>query len=203
MANLSSPAAVAAHPPGVVVEIVGTLMSDRGRSCEEHAVCGSVLEEDMVVRLRKVQVLVDGCEEAAIACIWVTDGVDHCRVGFLMRHMVAHATRYDGALAQVTRVFSGDEKECSREERRMYHAKRGFCYATIISCMPEMKSRWLSAEEIEEKKAAIWGVVEKKRERENVTTMGEIEGGHSKMIPSKYIVATGQRDSDDEKYSND
>ena len=43
----SSPAAVAAHPPGVVVEIVGTLMSDRGRSCEEHAVCGSVLEEDM------------------------------------------------------------------------------------------------------------------------------------------------------------
>ena len=90
----------------------------------------------------------------------------------------------------------------------MYHAKRGFCYATIISCMPEMKSRWLLAEEVEEKKAAIWGVVEKKRERENVTTMGEIEGGHAKKIPSKYIVATGQRDddafhnSDDVKYSN-
>ena len=89
----------------------------------------------------------------------------------------------------------------------MYHAKRGYCQATIISCMPEMKSsRWLSAEEVEEKKAAIWGVVEKKRERENVTTMGEIEGGHAKN--SKYIVAKGQRDddalinSDDEKYSN-
>ena len=78
------PAAVATHPPGVVVEIVGTLMGDRGRSCDEHAVCGSVLEEDMIVRLRKVQVLVDGCEETAIACIWVTDGVDRCRVGFLM-----------------------------------------------------------------------------------------------------------------------
>ena len=76
MADLSYPAAVATHPPGIVVEIVGTLMGDRGRSCEEHAVCGSVLEEDMVVRLRKVQVLVDGCEETAIACIWVTDGVD-------------------------------------------------------------------------------------------------------------------------------
>ena len=76
MADLSHPAAVATHPPGVVVEIVGTLMGDRGRSCEEHAVCGSVLEEEMVVRLRKVQVLVDGCEETAIACIWVTDGVD-------------------------------------------------------------------------------------------------------------------------------
>ena len=206
MADLSHPAAVATHPPGVVVEIVGTLMGDRGRSCEEHAVCGSVLEEDMVVRLRKVQVLVDGCEETAIACIWVTDGLDRCRVGFLMRHMVKHAARYDGALAQVTRVFSGDEKECGTEERWMYHAKRGYCQATIISCMPEMKSRWLSAEEVEEKKAAIWGVVEKKRERENVTTMGEIEGGHAKK--SKYIVAKGQRDddafinSDDEKYSN-
>jgi hypothetical protein len=48
--------AMATHPPGIVVEIVGTLMGDRGRSCEEHAVCGSVLEEDMVVHLRKVQI---------------------------------------------------------------------------------------------------------------------------------------------------
>ena len=48
--------AMATHPRGIVVEIVGTLMGDRGRSCEEHTVCGSVLEEDMVVRLRKVQV---------------------------------------------------------------------------------------------------------------------------------------------------
>ena len=128
------------HPPGIVVEIVGTLMGDRGRSCEEHAVCGSVLEEDMVVRLRKVQVLVDGgAEETAIACYWVTDGIDCCRVGFLMRHMVKHAYLYDGALAQVTRVFNGNEEECSREERRMYHAKRGYCHATIISRLPTKK----------------------------------------------------------------
>jgi hypothetical protein len=59
-----------------------------GRSCKEHAVCGSVLEENMAGHLWKVQVLVDGHEETAIACIWVTDGVDHCRVGFLMRHRV-------------------------------------------------------------------------------------------------------------------
>ena len=108
MADLSQPAAVATHPSGVIVEIVGTLMDSNGRSCEEHAVCGSVLVEDMVVRLRKVQVLVDGCEETAIACYWVTDGVDRCRVGFLMRHMVKHAAPCDGALAQVMRVFSDD-----------------------------------------------------------------------------------------------
>jgi hypothetical protein len=48
--------AMATHPLGIIVAIVGTLMGDRGRSCEEHAVCGSVLEEDMVVHLRKVQI---------------------------------------------------------------------------------------------------------------------------------------------------
>jgi hypothetical protein len=50
-----------------------------------------------------------------------------------MRHMVAHAARYDGALAQVTRVFGDNEEECSREERRMFHAKRRYCHATILS----------------------------------------------------------------------
>jgi len=35
-ANLSRPADCATHPAGVVVEIVGTLMGNRGRSCEEH-----------------------------------------------------------------------------------------------------------------------------------------------------------------------
>ena len=43
------------HPSGVVVEIVGTSMHDCGRSCKEHDVCGSVLTEDSVVRLRKTQ----------------------------------------------------------------------------------------------------------------------------------------------------
>ena len=127
---------VSRHPPGIIVQIVGTLMGDNGRSCEDHAACGSVLEEDMVVRLRRVQVLVEGREETAIACIWVTNGVDRCRVGFLMRHMVAHAMRYDGALAQITRVYSGNEDECNTAERRIFHAKRGCCDAAIISCMP-------------------------------------------------------------------
>ncbi len=45
---------MAAHPPSIVVEIVGMLMSGHNRSCEEHSVCGSVLEEDMVMHLQKV-----------------------------------------------------------------------------------------------------------------------------------------------------
>ena len=91
------------HPSGIVVEIVGTEMSCQGRSCEEHENCGEVLKEDVVVRLRKIQLMVEGKEETAIAAIWVTDGIDRCRVGFVPRHMVRHAARYDGALAQVAR----------------------------------------------------------------------------------------------------
>ena len=54
---------MATHPPGIVVDIVGVLMGDCGRFYEEHTVCGSVLEEDMVVCLWKVQVLAGGQEE--------------------------------------------------------------------------------------------------------------------------------------------
>ena len=67
-----------------------------------------MLESDVVVRLRKVQLMVEGREEMAISAIWVTDGMDRCRVGFLSRHLVKHATCYDGSLAQVTLVFSAD-----------------------------------------------------------------------------------------------
>jgi len=66
----------------------------------------------------------------------VTDGIDRCRVGFLKRHMVKHAARYDGLLAQVTRVFSVDPRCCDSAERRMHHHTRGCCFATIISCSP-------------------------------------------------------------------
>ena len=53
-----------------------------------------------------------------------------------MRHMVKHAVRYNGVLAQVMRVFGGNEEECNREERLLFHANRGYFHATIISCLP-------------------------------------------------------------------
>ncbi len=86
------------HPSGIVIEIIGTEMSCQGRSCKEHEICGKVLKVDVVVCLLKIQLMVEGKEETAIAAIWVTDGIDCCRVGFVPRHMVQHAARYDGAL---------------------------------------------------------------------------------------------------------
>ena len=125
------------HPPDIIVKIVGTEANDHGRSCKEHPInCGEVLELDVVVRLRKVQLMVEGREETAIAAIWVTDGMNRCRVGFLPCHMVKHAACYDGLLAKVTRVLSTDPTCCNLAEQRMHHHNRGCCLATIISCLP-------------------------------------------------------------------
>jgi hypothetical protein len=48
------------HPSGIVVQIVWMRMSCQGRSCEEHEICGKVLKEDVMVRLRKIQLMVEG-----------------------------------------------------------------------------------------------------------------------------------------------
>jgi hypothetical protein len=96
--------------------------------------CGDeVLKEDVVVRLRAVQLVVDGKEEKAIEVVWVTKGMDRCRVGFLPCHMVRHTACYSGALAQVTRVFNGNPADCDSSERRTYHIHHGFTKAVIIS----------------------------------------------------------------------
>ncbi len=109
-------------------------MGDRGHSCDEHPNnCGKVLAGNVVVCLRKVQILVDGRKEMAIAAYWVSDGIDHGRVGFLPCHMVKHAVCYDGALAQVTRVFSNNPTYSNSAERRMFHKNKGCCPAAIIA----------------------------------------------------------------------
>jgi hypothetical protein len=121
------------HPTGVVVEIVGTEVGDRGRSCEEHSNCGEVMAEDVVVCLRKVQIQVEGREEIAIAAYWVTDGINCCHVGFLQCHMVRQAARCDEALAQVTCVFNGDPTCCNTMERHAFHKNKRCCHAVIIA----------------------------------------------------------------------
>jgi hypothetical protein len=120
------------HPTGVVVEIIGTEMDDRGRSCEEHRNCGEVMGKDMVVCLWKVQIQVEGQEETVIAAYWVMDGDDRCHGGFLQRHMVKQAACFDGALVQVTHVFNADPTCCDTAERPAFHKNKGCRRAAII-----------------------------------------------------------------------
>ena len=86
------------HPSGVIVDVVGIEEPSRGRSCEEHATCGDMLEVDNVVRFRAIQLLNDkNKEETAITAYWVTDGVDRCQVGFLPRFCIKHKSDLTGS----------------------------------------------------------------------------------------------------------
>ena len=121
------------HLSGIIVQIVGTERSNQGCSCEEHLNCREVMVEDIIVRLRKVQILVEGKEETAMTAIWINDGIDRCCVSFLPCHMVQHAARYDGLVAQYTHVFSGNAEACDSTERRVFHKNHGCCLAAIIA----------------------------------------------------------------------
>jgi hypothetical protein len=132
------------HPPGVVLDIVGTNRGDRGRSCEEHLdACGTaVLMDDAVIRIRKEQILVEDFkagkgkmkEETALTVNWVSDGIDRCRVGFLPRAYVPHAKLWDGVLCQV--VFVGSADDPSSLVRRKCHHYCGYARVAVISALP-------------------------------------------------------------------
>ncbi len=79
------------------------------------------MAKEVVVCLWKVQIQVEGREEMAIAAYWVTDGVDRCPVGFLPHHMVRHAARYDGGLAQVNHVLNANLTCCDIAECSAFH----------------------------------------------------------------------------------
>lgn len=122
------------HPSGISVEIVGLKASDRGRSCEEHDVCGSVLKIDSVVRFRAEQIDVQGKEETALAVYWVTDGVDRCKVGFLPRHLIKHKCEYDGKTAQIVDFLETSE---SPSDRSKSHRNMGIAIAALLESTTE------------------------------------------------------------------
>jgi hypothetical protein len=117
------------HPTGVTVDVVGLECGDNGRSCEAHKICGSVVDIDVVLRIRRVQVLVDGKETTALACHWVTDGVDQCRVGFLPKHCIRHSAIYEGKLLQVIEMYKDSD---SPSKRKRCHKNKGSCLGVII-----------------------------------------------------------------------
>jgi hypothetical protein len=120
---------MAFHPVGLVVDVVGTEANERGRSCDVHDCCGSVLVLDAEVRFRCIQITYNGQEQTALAVYWVTDGDDRCRVGFLRRHLVKHQADYDGKLAQVVEIVGAN---CGVEDRAKQKRCRGLSRVCLI-----------------------------------------------------------------------
>ena len=131
------------HPRGDTVEIVGVNSPTNRQSCEEHPICGEVVIEDVVLHLRKVQVLMNQQEQSAIAAFWVLDGIDRCCIGYLPKAYVKNWKQYDGALVQAVEVYSGDSD--SSTKRQKFHRNHGLAVAVIISsaepCCPVAKKR--------------------------------------------------------------
>ncbi len=118
------------HPSGIIVEILGTKAASNGRSCEEHEVCGASLFIDGVVRIQSVQIINEhGQEETALAVYSISDGIDHCHVGFLSRALVKHKKEYDGKIAQVVEFLDKSE---SPQDRKKSHRCMGIIKAIII-----------------------------------------------------------------------
>jgi hypothetical protein len=112
------------HPSGITVKIVGFESGTSGRSCYHHDIYGSLVEEDVVLRLRTIQNRNSfGQKETAIAAFHVTGGIDQCNVGVLPRPFVPHAPSFDGVLVQVADVYSSTSKSVSKQKdgvRKLY-----------------------------------------------------------------------------------
>ena len=114
------------HAEGLVIDIVGIAASDCGCQCREHNVCcGKVVNVDILVRLRREEILVPNVflgkgntrKQTAITVDCVTNGFEQCRVGFLPLLYVPDAALYDGALCQVIEVFDIDESSCTNRAK--------------------------------------------------------------------------------------
>ena len=82
---------------------------------------------------------INGHEQSAVGVYWVSDGVDQCLVGFLHRHQVKHLNKLEGALCQVTEVYSDNSE--SPTKRHKHKKNFGCAIVTIVSSNEPNKVR--------------------------------------------------------------
>ena len=121
-------------PVGIDVEIVGLECANNGRSCPNHTVCGAILYESAMVRIRLVEVNIGSNNEWALAVHFVEESEDGCRVGFLRKHLLKHSYLYNGAYARVEEIFS--EHDENTHKRRLYNQNYGLAIAKIVALDP-------------------------------------------------------------------
>ena len=120
------------HPTGVTFNIVGIECGNQGQSCDEHedACVIAVLKEDAVVRICKVQVVVNGKEESALAAYLISDGIDCCQVGFLRRHLLQKSDEYHGRIGQITNMCGHSDSPTMKKKNKQ---NWGCCEAVLIN----------------------------------------------------------------------
>jgi hypothetical protein len=166
------------HPTGTTIEIVGEEAKSNGQWCHQHDVCGELIEEDFVLRLRKDQILnAQGKERTAIAAYHVSDCIDQCLVGFLQYHPVAHTKTFDGVLAQVSEIYSAGSESLIKQKR--YRHNMGCCLAAIISDFPSAENS-ISKTTI----TFLSKIAKQEKEREKEMTLFTRLGGNGESFVS-------------------
>ena len=77
---------------------------------------------------------INGYEQSVVGAYWVSDGGDQCLVGFLHCHQVKHLNKLEGALCQVTEVYSDNSDsptKCHKHKKNF-----GCAIAAIVSTNP-------------------------------------------------------------------
>ena len=69
----------------------------------------------------------------------MSDGMDRCLVGYLHRHQVKHLNKLEGALCQVTEVYSDNSD--SPTKRHKHKKNFGCAIAAIVSSNKPKKAR--------------------------------------------------------------
>ncbi len=54
----------------------------------------------------------NGKEEDVLELYFLEEGLQKCKVGYLAKHHVFRADRYDGLCVRIVEVYSGDSTEC-------------------------------------------------------------------------------------------
>ena len=118
---------------GSSVEIVGINESQRGRSCDDHVICGQSLKRGSYVCFCVERFNWRGDKEEDVISVYLLkNGVRTCKVGYLPKHLAVRAHRYDGLCARVSEIYSGNILQCpSVAKRQKHHRKEGCCLATI------------------------------------------------------------------------
>ena len=70
-------------------------------------------------------------EWMALTVNWVSEGIDHCCVGFLPDAFVHQANRWDGMLCQVIDVVKKDDQSKFRREK--WYKNKGYACIMVIT----------------------------------------------------------------------
>ncbi|KAG7373118.1 hypothetical protein IV203_033842 [Nitzschia inconspicua] len=100
---------------GSLVPIYGIASPDLGCSCEHHAICGSLVHIDMLVRFKKMVVY--------------SEGANRCVIGHVPEKLSEYFHRLEGRIAQVYTIY-----HLSKDSNRMAFSNKndGVCHAILV-----------------------------------------------------------------------